>query len=237
MKNNQGDALRKRLHELEENQLLPALTKRKGSEFIRVQDTNDSSGVPYNEGFHFGTPDKSKLGRYNDPNENLAVCYVADTAATALAEVYGRRKTRNIDDLESFHVDSRELSSKSVTTVEATKDLKLLNVGKLLTKLGKTTDQLSSGDYQFPQEVVRYFSESEERQFDGIAYRSRHHDDGSFCYALWKSTSELNTLKTKSIVTIDDYISVDDFPDGWKHENISGEEILTDVLGFEVVSE
>ena len=83
---NQGDALRKRLHELEKNHSLPALTKLQGSEFIRVQETNDSSGMPYKEGFHFSAPDKDKLGRYNDPNGNLQVCYVAEIGRASCRE-------------------------------------------------------------------------------------------------------------------------------------------------------
>jgi hypothetical protein len=232
---NKGDALRKHLCELEANHDLPVMNKDRGSEFVRAQETNDSNGVPYKEGFFFGAPDISQLGRYNDPNMNLEVCYVADTAATALAEVYGRRQNRNIEDPESFHIDSCELDSKSITKVEATKDLKLLNMGKLLTKLGKTTDQISNVDYQLPQEIVKYFSESDNRTFDGIAYRSRHFDDGSFCYALWNSDNEPNVLKTKSITSIEEYKSMVDSPDDWEYEDISGEEILTDVLGFQVV--
>lgn len=233
---NQRSALHERLNELGNNNQYPTSIVEEGTECFRVQETCDQNGEPFKQGFHFWAP-QSDLGRYNDPNGRLEVCYVAIKPSEALAEFFGRRGKRDLEKPESFHIGSSELNRYSIATNVVTKELSVLNIGSTLSKLGMTTDQIASEGYEFTQDVVRFFSDLNDIPIDGIAYRSRHHDDGGYCYALFKTSDDSSSLKTKSIETIENFESSTDFPSGWQDSKIDGEEILTETLGFKVVPE
>lgn len=233
---NQRSALHERLNELNNNNQYSTLIVKEGTECFRVQQTCDQNGEPFKEGFHFWAP-QYDLGRYNDPNGRLKVCYVATKPSLALAEAFGRRKKRDLEKPESFYIGSSDLNRNSLATNVTTKKFRLLDIGSTLSKLGMTTDQIASEGYELTQDVVRFFSDLDHIPIDGIAYRSRHHDDGGYCYALFKNSDDYSSLRTKSIETIEDFESSTDLPDGWQDSKIDGEEILTETLGFKVVPE
>jgi hypothetical protein len=232
---NERSLLRQQLDEAIHNNRYPTVTITEGAVCYRVQNTCNQKGVAYREGFHFWSP-TIYLGRYNDPNGRLAVCYVATKPTSALAEVFGRRHQRVLKKPELFHIGSSDLHHFSMATNTVTKTLKLLDIGGLLSKLGMTTDKIATVDYKITQEIIRFFSDLNDCPIDGIAYRSRHHDDGSYCYALWQAEVNGSTvLNTESIVKLANFVSNTDFPSWWSYDAIDAEEMLTDILGYEVV--
>jgi hypothetical protein len=231
---NQGSVLHERLKLKLSNNQYPTVIAKLDTACYRMQSTNNKDNKPYSEGFYFWAP-TSDLGRYNDPNGKLEVCYVATTAPLALAEIFGRRKARDLNDPETFFIGSGDLKTSSVATNHFTKDVTLLDIGGLLSCLGMTTDQISCLDYNITQDIVRFFSELDDCPIDGIAYRSRHHDDSGYCYALWKNSGDSGMLKTDVISTIESFKMVEGLPSWWSEDDIEGEEILTDILGYKVV--
>ena len=162
---------------------------------------------------------------------------MATSVTTALAEVFGRRQRRDLAQPETFFIGSSELDNFSIATNVVTRELALLNIGHLLTKLGKTTDDIYNADYLITQDIVSFFSSLDSNPIDGIAYRSRHHDDG-YCFALFgEDIDRAGLLKTKSIKTIGNFVSNVDIPTRWQGNDIDGEEMLTDILGYKIVPE
>lgn len=229
-------ALYHKLDELAKIDALPIKKVLHGVLCYRVQKTNDENGKPYVHGFFFGRPEIN-LGRYNDPQMVLRVCYVADKPTSALAEVFGRRGKRNIELPTSFFIGSNELVNFSMATNSVTKSLNLLNIGALLPHLGKRIDELSGDCYRLTQDIVGFFSQNKQYAIDGIAYRSRHLDDGTYCYAMWARDEEDKWLKTISIETLRSFECELELPELWSGKTIDGEEILTDILGFEIVDD
>lgn len=199
------------------------------SELFRVQPTNDKQGTPYQEGFHFSAPN-SELGRYNDPAGSLPVCYVADLATTALAEVYGRRDAGNGERL--VQIDRKDFISRSVSVVEPIRPLRLFDLSKALIPLGLTLSDITSKDYSVTQSLVAFFAAHPEWGVDGIAYISTHYAS-ECCYALWLNKRDEVLLKTCSITSLQDFES-SEVPRDWDESAIDAEEILTQVLHFSI---
>ncbi|MGN5005798.1 RES family NAD+ phosphorylase [Aeromonas sp. 96A] len=199
------------------------------SKMFRVQLTCNKQEQPYLEGFHFSTP-CDNLGRYNDPTGSLPVCYVADLATTALAEVYGRRDAGNGERL--VQIDRKDFISRSVSVVEPTRPLRLFDLSKALIPLGLTLSEITSKDYSVTQSLVAFFAAHPELDVDGIAYISTHYVS-EYCYALWLNKRDEVLLKTCSITSLQDFES-SEVPRGWDESTIDAEEILTQVLRFSI---
>ena len=235
-KQEKGTPLHEKLNELLQNDKLPTVVVDVGAYTFRTQKTNNSSGEPYTSGFHFSAP-QTDLGRFNDPNGKLKVCYVAQTATSALAEIFCRSKKRDLADPSSFYIGSSDLEIFSVSHMKTTRKLQLLDLGSLLPRLGYSIDELTGLSYEVTQEIVRFFSQVGDESINGIAYPSRHLCDGHLCYAIWTNESEPHILKTQSIVPVSKFKTSQELPSFWSEKDIEGEEILTDVLGFKVAED
>ncbi len=196
----------------------------------RVQPTMDSEGKMYHEGFHFSAPTKA-LGRYNDPTGILPVCYLADSATLALAEVFGRRDAGNGQ--RAVQIDRKDFICRSISFVTPARPLRFLDLTKALISLGLTLADITSKDYSVTQMLVAYFADHQELNIDGIAYRSTHYAD-EYCYALWKKGDDV-LLNTESIEELSSF-KCDEVPEWLEQSDIDAEEILTQVLGFTIPS-
>jgi hypothetical protein len=231
-----GTPLHEKLNELLKTDRLPTVVEDVEADTFRTQNTNNSSGEPYTSGFHFSAP-QTDLGRFNDPNGKLKVCYVAQTATSALAEIFCRNKKRDLADQSSFYIGSSDLETRSVSHLKTKRKLRLLDLGSLLPMLGYTLDELTGPSYKVTQEIVLFFSEVEDELINGVAYPSRHLGDRKLCYAIWTNESEPHILETQSIVPVSKFRTTQELPSFWSDKDIVGEEILTEVLGFKVVED
>lgn len=223
-----GDnSLHEALKKLNSEDKVPSKTYPKGHTFKRWQSAPQKSGV------YYGKPsDKKDLGRFNDPTGKTGVCYVAEYAVTAIGESYGRVNQKHKRSGTPYRVSSSSLEEAHVCTLEATRDLKTVDLNMLLAKLQFTTDQVTSDDYDLTQEIVAYFANEPQTKFDGISYNSRHVNHG-YCVALFDREHE--SLDTKAMTPMSKYKDSDYLPEGWPEPDIDGEEILTEVLGIEVL--
>lgn len=226
-----GSTLHDRLEQLINSGNAPTITVSVGSQCMRVQERLDATGTEYKNPYHFSTAIPA-TGRYNDPDGKLGVCYVAQTATVALAETFGRK--RDNEDEEPLFIDGKELDKKIIATLEFTRELVLLDIGKALCALGLTIDVISGADYQKAQDIVRFFSKKPQyRTISGIAYISRHHADG-YCFAIWQNNESEDIFREVSRIAIKSFDTEKELPSFWSSSTIDGEEILTDVLGFSV---
>jgi hypothetical protein len=199
-----------KLNSLSANNELPLQTITAGQTLFRMQGTGHAKG------FHYHAP-TANLGRYNDPNAKLGICYVSSQADVAIGEIILREGTTELDraDLEDW----------DIAQLTTTQELTILKVGRLLPKLGLKHDEVSSPSYDVCQEIVRYFSDNPNSAVQGIMYISRHLADGE-CYALFAPAPGEVHLETISKVKLSDFkCAITD---------LDAEEILTDVLNVDV---
>ncbi|WP_240224650.1 RES family NAD+ phosphorylase [Rheinheimera hassiensis] len=199
-----------KLNSLCANNELPLQTITAGQTLFRMQGTGHAKG------FHYHAP-TANLGRYNDPNAKLGICYVSSQADVAIGEIILRTGKTELD--------KSELELSEIAQLTTKKDLKVLNVGRLLPKLGLKLDELSSTSYGICQEIVRYFSDNPNPAVQGIIYISRHLADGE-CYALFAPAPGEVHLETISKVKLSDFKCA--------ATGLDAEEILTDVLNVDV---
>lgn len=186
----------------------------KGTTLYRVQ----KAGYP--EGFNFRAPEADQQVRYDDPNMKLKSTYMALEPRQAFAEVFRR------GDEPTKFMDHDELERHAVTRCILKKDVKLLRISNALPVLGLKRDAITSSEYTLTQSITSYYSDSHDRNVDGIIYESRHYGDGSKCLVLWSELDGRELLETKDQVTLNNFVE--------EGSGVSGEDILR-TLGVEVL--
>ena len=202
---------------------------KQGSHSYRVQDTGHENAE------YYGCPKQpEKLGRYNDPKEEIGILYGAEHPSGALAETFGRLRPKDMKGTGIF-INVTDLESKDMCVVEMNRDLILLDLKPCLSKLARTVDEVSGLDYTLTQEIVGAVARLPGNPFDGVAYESRHHPDGHSCYALWTKPGEVTTVKTVEMSRLSEFEYKGELPEGFDGDSIDAEEIMTHILGYKVL--
>lgn len=201
-----------------------------GSTSYRVQ------GSGHKNAEYYGCPKKpEELGRFNDLMEEIGIWYGAEHPSGALAETFGRLRAKQGKGL-GFFFNTTDLEKRDMCVVETTRDLKLLNLKLCLSKLSRTVDEVTGPDYELTQAITAAVARLPGSPFDGIAYESRHHPDGRSCYALWTAPGEATTVNTVEMTKLSEFEYKGELPEGFEDDCIDAEEIMTEILGYQVRS-
>ena len=145
---------------------LPVETVPAGTGFFRIHRTGLGA-------LHFS---KSGDNRFDDPDRDYGVCYVARSLEGAFAETCLREVGATLIPLAT-------LTARSVTVITASERLHLVELrGRGLARVGATA-LVSSGTYDVSQPWSRAIHRHA-AMVDGIAYQSNH-DNGEQCVALF----------------------------------------------------
>jgi hypothetical protein len=218
------------IHGLHEGNKIPEKVIPASSAAYRVQF------LGYPTGHHFGCPKKPKeLGRFNDSGEVYGVWYGAEHPSGALAETFGRLRPPEQKGLGIF-ISIEDLETREMCVVETVRDLRLLDLNACLSKLNRTLDEVTGGDYGLTQAIVSIVARLELNPFDGIAYQSRHNPDGRMCYALWTAPGQEPTVSTVNRTVLSEFEHHGETPSYFDGDVMDTEEILTEMLGYKVVA-
>ena len=151
-----------------------------GTIFYRVQDAyHDGNGVYFNsngEGTRYGISDEGK-----------GTIYVSEDPVTCLAEVLKGTEYISERDLQTYHM----------ATLVAEKELKVVDLGKLLPKMRTTVHDMTSDDYKITQALASKLAS----RSDGVSYVSNR--TSTPCLALWdKAPSGDNSIKTSEVKSL-----------------------------------
>ena len=154
-----------------------------GSAFVRIH-LSDFDPV------HFGT---SGNNRFDDPQHEYGVCYLAMTREGAFAETCLR-------EVGAPFVTLAFLEARSFATIETTAPLRLATVhGTGLSRLGATS-VVSAGQHALAQRWSRAIHDHPAAP-DGILYRANH-DNGELCAALFERCRDrLRLSETHAIMS------------------------------------
>ena len=146
--------------------------------------------------------------RFDPPNEEFGVMYIARQIAGAFVEVFCRDGVRTLD--------IEEIKRYQVAEVHTSKSLKLIDLtGKGLVRMGLDA-RLSTGSYTLAQDWSKAFYDHPE-QADGILYPSRH-DPKQHLAAVFDRSED--ALSVKSLGSIIEYLG-DDFDGLLDHYDIA----------------
>ena len=136
---------------------------------------------------------RSGASRFDDPNNQFGVLYLASDCYCAFRETIGRFSKYRL-------ISTQLLSTRRVSLIRNNKDLNLVDLtGSGLTKI-EADGRLLTGSYKISQSWSKAFY-SHPSCPDGIYYRSRH-DPSRYCLALYSRCSEFLEL-----TQIDDFLS------------------------------
>ena len=222
-----GVHLHERLSELEAQGKIPTV-ERGIIQQLRWQWKEYPSGV------HYGAPtDPKEMGRYNDPTSKTGVCYTADYAVVAIAESLGRDYQKSPED---FILGYAELDKAQLYTLETTRVTKTIDMSRLAAILHITADKLKAEDYCITQSVTDWVANHSANGYDGITYSSRHLENAGTCTAFFNRKGVSAPLADVSHKSVNLYVSHQrpDYPSGWEATDISGFEIVTETLHYDV---
>ncbi|MCE3028967.1 RES family NAD+ phosphorylase [Salinicola sp. DM10] len=207
---------------------LPAKQLKVGTKMYRIQDARHPTAN------HFSAPSVG-LGRYNDPDGVMMVWYGAEHPTGALAETFAQRRYSNNAHGIGWMFNEADIASRNMCEVKVERELNLLDLKVSLSRLRITLDKITGPDYTLTQEIVRVVSRLSGNRFDGIIYESRHHPDGRLCYALWVAPGEQNTVSEGEMINLSEYKFRGYMPE-IDSDCADAEEVLTEILGYEVMS-
>ena len=117
--------------------------------------------------------------RFNAPNEQYGVLYVAEELNGAFAETLLRHPGKTL-------IDQRDIDAKAVSEIKIRSQLNLVKLfGHGLVRVGATAT-VSSGDYAISQAWSLALWRHPQKP-DGIIYRANH-DNDQICLALYEHT-------------------------------------------------
>lgn len=221
-----GANLHEQLNELEAQEQIPTV-KRGIIQQKRWQWEEFPSGA------HYAAPtEPEKMGRYNDPTARTGVCYTADYASVAIAESLGRVYQKNPDE---FTLGLSELENAQMYTLETTRETTTVDVPRLLTMLHITADKTMGDDQELTQAITDWAANHSGKGYDGVTYASRHLSAGT-CTAFWKREGMDGPLVDVEHSPVDSYVDSEqeNYPPNWKDSDISGFEIVTETLRYNV---
>lgn len=173
------------------------------------------------------------MGRYNDPTTKTGVCYTADCASVAIAESLGRVYQQDPD---NFTLGESDLVKAQLYTLETTRETTTIDMPKLQAMLHITADKTMGDDQSVTQAITDWAANHSENGYDGVTYASRHYSSAGTCTAFWKREGMDGPLIDVEHSPVDSYVDSDkrNFPPNWQEEDISGFEIVTRTLRFNV---
>ncbi|HAU3143032.1 TPA: RES family NAD+ phosphorylase [Salmonella enterica] len=169
----------------------------------------------YESGAHYAaSTDPKKMGRYNDPTAKTGICYTADCSSVAIAESLGRVYQQDPDD---FTLGESDLEKAQLYTLETTRETTTIDIPKL-------------------QAITDWAANHSENDYDGVTYASRHYSRAGTCTAFWRSEGKDGPLVDVEHSPVDSYVDSDkrNYPPNWQEEDITGFEIVTQTLRFNV---
>ena len=170
------------------------------------------------------------------PGGSVAVWYASDSALTAAAEAYGR--LYHLKGTKSY--PESVLSQHYMCSVDVMKTVKVIDVVALCELLHIPLDSLENEDYTFTQWLMEHLYTHFGRDYDGIAYTSRH-KRYKRCYAFWErpGITPAFTDTPQGMAPYASYVETDKgmFPKWWHKGMMSGEEMFEELPGFEITPE
>lgn len=155
-----------------------------GSAFVRIH-------LSHFNPIHFGT---SGNNRFDDPQQEYGVCYLAMTVEGAFAETCLRA-------VGAPYVALAFLEARSFAAIETTAPLRLVTVhGAGLSRLGATS-VVTAGQHDLAQRWSRAIHDHPTAP-DGILYRANH-DNGEFCAALFERCRDRLRLSATNAIMSD----------------------------------
>ena len=150
---------------------LPSIRVKAGARWMRIHAQGRNA-------LWFGPgANRQPIHRFDDPEVRFRVCYFGTALEVCFAETFLRNPPVRILALD-------DLAGRSIATVEARRDLRLVpNHGSGLARSGVTAELASGSDYAASQLWSRALWEHSD-QPDGILYRSRH-DDSALSVAVY----------------------------------------------------
>jgi hypothetical protein len=126
-------------------------------------------------------PGKPPRGRWDAPDGEFGVCYLAEEAHVGFAETFLREPGVTL-------IEEADMASRSLARIEARRDLRLAAVhGAGLARIGATA-AVCSGAYSVSRAWALALHRHPDAP-DGIRYRARHDDDG-FAIALFDRAAD-----------------------------------------------
>jgi hypothetical protein len=191
----------------------------------------------YASAINFTAPiEVEKCGRFNPVGGCIAVWYASDAALTAMAESYGRM----VQLVQTVSYPESVLDQHYICSVDVLKEVEVIDVVALLALLHIPLDSLENEDYTFPQWLMERLYTEFGDEYDGIAYDSRHRRYKK-CFAFWRKpqSNELFKDTAGGMTSLKDYKEYDAeiFPSDWRSLYISGEDMLEELLNFEITPE
>ena len=191
----------------------------------------------YKSAINFSAPiDIDDCGRYNPPGGSVAVWYASDSALTAAAEAYGR--LLHLKGIISY--PESVLAQHYMCSVDVIRAVRVIDVVALCELLHIPLDSLENEDYTFTQWLMEHLYTHFGRDYDGIAYTSRH-KRYKHCYAFWERLKPVPAFADTphGMVPYASYRETDTgmFPEWWHKRTMSGEEMFEELLGFEITPE
>ncbi|MFH8136289.1 RES family NAD+ phosphorylase [Pantoea osteomyelitidis] len=226
-KKENGDPIDDQLNRLEKQGRIPFIMRAAKTPQRRWQKRTYPSGVNY------ARPVKpEEMGRYNDPTGRTGICYTADFAVAAIAESLGRIYQRKP---EAFFLGLEDLQTAHIYSLETTRATKIIDMVRLQALLHLTANQIMGEDYSITQAITSWAVNTPGLDYDGIAYLSRHLGTGT-CTAYWIRDGRSDPLADVVNSPADEYIdtAVENFPQNWTEDDISGFEIVTETLNYRV---
>lgn len=190
----------------------------------------------YDSGVFYSAPEKpNDMGRYNDPTAKTGVCYTADFASVAIAESLGRVYHKKPNE---FSLGLSDLKKAQLYTLETTRETTTIDMPKLQTMLHITADKTMGEDQSVTQAITDWAANHSEVGYDGVTYTSRHHSAGT-CTAFWKREGMSGPLVDVEHSPVDTYSDSEkeNYPPNWEESDITGFEMVTDTLQFNVVDD
>ncbi|EBP3563136.1 RES family NAD+ phosphorylase [Salmonella enterica] len=188
----------------------------------------------YESGVHYAAPtNPKKMGRYNDPTAKTGVCYTADCSSVAIAESLGRVYQQDPD---NFTLGESDLVKAQLYTLETTRETTTIDMPQLQAMLHITADKTMGDDQSVTQAITDWAANHSENGYDGVTYASRHYSSAGTCTAFWKREGMDGPLVDVEHSPVDSYVDSDkrNYPPNWQEEDISGFEIVTQTLRFNV---
>lgn len=225
-----GANLHEQLNELEAQGQIPTIVR-------GVIQQKRWQWEEYSSGVYYSAPtDPKQMGRYNDPTANTGVCYTADYASVAIAESLGRIYQK---DPEKFTLGESDLVKAQLYTLKTTRETTTIDMPKLQTMLHMTADKTMSDDQSVTQAITDWAANHSGNAYDGVTYTSRHHSSAGTCTAFWQRKGIDGPLADVKHSSVDSYVDSEEqnYPPNWEEDDISGFEIVTKTLRFNVAKD
>lgn len=201
---NQNESIDTKIEILTTNKIISSLVDYSDkTKFYRVQEgEHGGSGVFFNpEGAHT---------RYGLVDGEKGSLYIANTPRTSLKEVFQNLPAIKLEDLDKYYM----------ATLVIEKNLKIVDITRLVPKMHVTAHELTGGDYKTTQKLARKLSS----HADGMMYISNVTLEP--CIVLWHhDPSGRGVIRTEELIILSKF----------EFEGKTAEDILVEDLDIPVM--